>query len=77
MVDIIHVQQGITSNHWIQKIPQYIGIKILAWDRHKNVTGLNWLMGSQPSPSLKFYNSGTTKVEILKKHKDTKSNNIK
>jgi hypothetical protein len=21
----------------------------LAWDRHKNVAGLNWLMGSQPS----------------------------
>jgi hypothetical protein len=20
-------------------------IQVLAWDRHKNVTGLNWLMG--------------------------------
>jgi hypothetical protein len=23
-------------------------IQVLAWDRHTNVTGLNWLMGSQP-----------------------------
>ena len=22
----------------------------LAWDRHKNVMGLNWLIGPQPSP---------------------------
>ena len=25
-------------------------IQVLAWDRHKNVEGLNWLMGSQSSP---------------------------
>jgi hypothetical protein len=25
-------------------------IQVLAWDRHKNVAGLNRLMGSQPSP---------------------------
>jgi hypothetical protein len=24
-------------------------IHVLVWDRHKNVVGLNWLMGSQPS----------------------------
>ena len=24
--------------------------KVLAWDSHKIVAGLNWLMGSQPSP---------------------------
>ena len=23
-------------------------IQIPAWDKHKNVAGLNWLMGSQP-----------------------------
>jgi hypothetical protein len=27
-------------------------IQVLAWDRHKNMAGLNWLMGSQPSPSV-------------------------
>ena len=26
-------------------------IQVLAWNRHKNVAGLNWLLGSQPSPS--------------------------
>jgi hypothetical protein len=25
-------------------------IQVLAWDRHKDVAGLNRLMGSQPSP---------------------------
>jgi hypothetical protein len=25
-------------------------IQVLVWDRHTNVVGLNWLMGSQPSP---------------------------
>jgi len=25
--------------------------QVLTWDRHKNVVGLNQLMGSQPSPS--------------------------
>ena len=29
-------------------------IQVLAWDRHKNVTGLNRLMGSQPSPLDKW-----------------------
>ena len=23
--------------------------QVMAWDRHPNVSGLNWLMGSQPS----------------------------
>jgi len=27
-------------------------IQVLAWDRHNNMAGLNWLMGSQPSPSV-------------------------
>jgi hypothetical protein len=26
-------------------------IQVLAWERHKNVAGLNWLMGSQTLPS--------------------------
>jgi hypothetical protein len=28
-----------TSNHWIQKTPQHMqtDIKVLAWDRHKDV----------------------------------------
>jgi hypothetical protein len=25
--------------------------QVLAWDRHKNVTGLNWLMGIPTLPS--------------------------
>jgi len=24
-------------------------IQVLAWDRHKDMEGLNWLMGSEPS----------------------------
>jgi hypothetical protein len=24
-------------------------IQVLSWNRHKNVAGLNWLVGSQPS----------------------------
>ena len=28
-----------------------IKIKVMAWDNHKNVAGLNGLMRSQPSPS--------------------------
>jgi hypothetical protein len=27
-------------------------IQVLVWDRHKNEEELNWLTGSQPSPSL-------------------------
>jgi subtilase family serine protease len=27
-----------------------LDIQILAWNRNKNVTGLNWLIVSQPSP---------------------------
>jgi hypothetical protein len=25
-------------------------VQVLAWDRHKKVAGLNWEIGSQPSP---------------------------
>ena len=31
-----------------------LGFHVLAWDRHKNVVGLDRLMGSQPSPSWKL-----------------------
>jgi hypothetical protein len=27
-----------------------LAIQVLVWDRHKNVAGLDQLMGSQPSP---------------------------
>ena len=30
-------------------------IQVLAWDRHKNVVGLNWLMESQPSSFYVLY----------------------
>ena len=30
-------------------------IQILAWDRHKDMTGLNWLMGSQSSLLIMGY----------------------
>jgi hypothetical protein len=35
-----------------KKIPQHmtLEIKVLAWDKHKNMGGLNWSLGSQPSP---------------------------
>jgi len=38
------------STHWTQKRPRHMTlfIQALAWDRHKNVAGLNRLMGSQP-----------------------------
>jgi len=51
----IKKKRTITSHlnwtHWTQKRPQHmmLEIQVLAWDRHKNVVGLNWLMGSQPS----------------------------
>jgi hypothetical protein len=32
-------------------LPCDIGkLGVLAWNRHKNVAGLNWLMSSQPFP---------------------------
>jgi hypothetical protein len=41
----------LTLNHRTQKGPyRALEILILAWDRYKNVAGLNRLMGSQPSP---------------------------
>ena len=40
-------QSALTSNHRTQKTPQHmlLKIKVMAWDRHKNMTGLNRLMG--------------------------------
>ena len=34
-----------------RKTTTYDVIQVLACDRHNNVTGLNWLMGSLPYPS--------------------------
>jgi hypothetical protein len=33
-------------------------IQILTWDRHKDVVGLNQLMGSQPSPFDNWISNG-------------------
>ena len=45
------------QNNWTQKRPTHmtLEIQVLTWERHTNVTGLNWLMRSQPSPSLLLY----------------------
>jgi hypothetical protein len=37
-------------------------IQVLAWGRHKNVVGLNWLMGSQPSPLDNWILNGNTYI---------------
>jgi hypothetical protein len=29
-------------------------MEVLAWDRHNNMVGLNWLIGSQPSTSVHY-----------------------
>jgi len=44
-----HLSPSFTEH---KKGPQHmtLEIQVLAWDRHKNVVGLNQLMGSQPSP---------------------------
>ena len=36
---------------YIKKRPQHmmLEIQVLAWDRHNNVSGLNWFMGYQHS----------------------------
>jgi len=42
-------QSPLTITHWTQKRPWHMAleIQVLAWDRHKNVEGLNRLIGSQ------------------------------
>jgi hypothetical protein len=43
---------SLTLTHWTQKRPRHmtLEIQVLAWDWHKNVSVLNLLMGTQPSP---------------------------
>jgi hypothetical protein len=40
-------------------------IQVLAWDRQRNVAGLNWLMGSQPSPLDNWIFNCNTDIYIL------------
>ena len=42
----------LTTLNTHKKTPQHMRLEIifLTWDRHTQVAGLNWLMGSQPSP---------------------------
>ena len=59
-----------TNNHLLPKtiehkeIPQHMALEILvlALDRHKNVAGLNRLMGSQPSPSDNWITNDNTDI---------------
>jgi hypothetical protein len=44
-------------------------ILILARERHKNVTGLNWLVGSQPLDN--WISNGNTNIMINKLKKTT------
>jgi hypothetical protein len=37
-------------------------IKVLDWDRHKNVEGLNWLMGSKPFPLDNWISNSNTYI---------------
>ena len=39
-------------------------IQVLAWDRQRNVAGLNWLMGSQPSPLDNWISNCNTDIYI-------------
>jgi hypothetical protein len=40
-----------------KKRPRHMALEILvlAWDRHNNLSGLNWLMRSQPSSPDNWY----------------------
>jgi hypothetical protein len=37
-------------------------LEVLAWDRHKKVAGLNWLMGSHISPLDNWISNGNTNI---------------
>ena len=56
--------------YWTQKRPQDLmfEIQILAWDRHKNVVGLNRLMGSLPSRLGNWISNGNTCLNKRWKH---------
>ena len=55
-------QSPVSLAHWTQKIPWHMTLEmqVLAWDRHKNMAGLNWLMGSQPSPLNNWISNSNT-----------------
>ena len=42
-------------------------IRVLAWDRHKNVVGLNRLMAFQPSPLDNLISNGNSYKQIINK----------
>jgi len=52
LINMVHqyqqdLQSPITITHWTQnRRPQHmmLEIKVLVWDRHKNVAGLKWLV---------------------------------
>ena len=43
-------QPPLTSTHWTYNIPHYmpLGVKVMVWDRYKNVTVLKHILGSKP-----------------------------
>jgi len=69
MVNNSTKQSPLTSYHWTLKRPCHmmLEIQVLVWDRHKNVAGLNRLLGSQPSPfdASNSISSGNTDVYKL------------
>ena len=40
-------------------------IMVFPWDRYQNVAWLNWLMGFQPFPSLKWITTRMTRRKTL------------
>jgi len=48
------------TSTWTKKRQRHMSlyINVLAWDRHKNVVGLNWLIGFQPSPFDNLVSNG-------------------
>ena len=78
LLTIAHRTQKRRPRHMMLEIP-------VAWDRHKNVTRLNCLMGSQPSPLDNWISNGNTDTNkwyknlhrfasIKKNHTITKKN---
>jgi hypothetical protein len=43
----------------------YCEIQVMTWDRHKNVTGLNLLIGSKLSPIDNWRSNGNTYINKL------------
>jgi glucan-binding YG repeat protein len=70
-----------TNHHSVQRNehierPRHMMLEfqILAWDRHKNETGLNQFMRSQPSPLGKWISNGNTYIH--KRYKTTCTNSL-